>query len=102
MNLPLAPGSTSAQWFAALETACLKLAMFRPDALVVSLGGDIAPDFGLQGGDFLRIGERLAHLGLPTSFIFEGGGGAPDPGANGGAGVATNTVNILEGFETAA
>ncbi len=98
MNLPLAAGSGSAQWFAALETACLKLAMFRPEALVVSLGGDIAPGFGLQGGDFLRIGERIAHLGLPTTFIFEDGAAAPESGASAG----TNTVNILEGFETAA
>lgn len=94
MNLPLAAGSGSAQWFAALETACLKLAMFRPDALVLSLDGDIAASFGLQGGDFLRVGERIAHLGLPTTFIFEGGGAAPEP--------CTNMVNVLEGFETAA
>ena len=94
MNLPLAAGGGSAPWFAALETACLKLAMFRPEALVVSLGADMAPDFGLQGGDFLRAGERIAHLGLPTTFIFEGGGAAPELG--------TNTVNVLEGFETAA
>lgn len=90
MNLPLAPDCGSAAWFAALETACVKLAMFRPEALVVSLGG-FAPGFGLQGGDCLRIGERLAHLDLPTVFLFEGGGGA-----------ATGTVNVLEGFETAA
>ena len=94
MNLPLAAGCGSAQWFAALETACVKLAMFRPEALVVSLGGDLAPDFGLQGGDCLRIGERIAHLGLPTTFIFEGGHAAAD--------IGTNTVNVLEGFETAA
>ena len=93
MNLPLAGGSSGAQWFAALETACVKLAMFRPEALVISLGGDLAPDFGLQGGDFLRIGERIAHLDLPTTFIFEGGNASPELG--------TNTVNVLEGFETA-
>ncbi|MGH8855543.1 MAG: histone deacetylase family protein [Telluria sp.] len=92
MNLPLAPDCGSAQWFAALETACVKLAMFHPEALVVSLGGDLVPGFGLQGGDCLRIGERIAHLGLPTTFIFEGGNGAPESGA----------VNVLEGFETAA
>jgi len=90
MNLPLAPDCGSAAWFAALETGCVKLAMFRPDALVVALGG-FAPGFSLQGGDCLRIGERLAHLDLPTVFLFEGGA------ANGVA-----TVNILEGFETAA
>lgn len=32
MNLPLSPGSSggATQWFTALETACVKLAMFRP------------------------------------------------------------------------
>ena len=93
MNLPLSPQCGSAPWFAALETACVKLAMFRPEALVVSLGGGLAAGFGLEGGDFLRIGERIAHLGLPATFVFEGGhGDAP----------VTGTVNILEGFETAA
>lgn len=87
MNLPLSPDCGSGPWFAALETACVKLAMFRPEALVVSLGG-LAPGFGLQGGDSLRIGERIAHLGLPTTFMFEGG--------------SSGIVNILEGFETAA
>lgn len=91
MNLPLSPDCGSGSWFAALETACVKLSMFRPEALVVSLGG-LAPGFGLQGGDSLRIGERIAHLGLPTTFVFEGG-----CTANG-----TSAVNILEGFETAA
>ena len=90
MNLPLLPDCGSGPWFAALETACVKLAMFRPEALVVSLGG-LAPGFGLQGGDYLRIGERLAHLGLPTAFVFEGG-----------AGKGSGAVSILEGFETAA
>ncbi|WP_020655219.1 histone deacetylase family protein [Massilia niastensis] len=98
MNLPLPAGSSAAQWFTALETACVKLAMFRPQALVVSLGVDTfaagpAARFGLQGGDFLRIGERIAHLGLPTAFIFEGGDLAPELGIH--------TVNVLEGFETA-
>ena len=98
MNLPLPAASGSAQWFAALETACLKLAMSGPAALVVSLGGDAGPGFGLQGGDFLRIGERIAHLGLPTTFIFEGGSAALDSGSKSG----NSAVNVLEGFETAA
>lgn len=99
MNLPLPAGCSNTQWFTALETACVKLAMFRPEALVVSLG---APAFGerpdarfqLQGGDFLRIGERIAHLGLPTVFILEGGDAAPELGIH--------LVNVLEGYETAA
>jgi len=99
MNIPLAPGSTSDAWFAALETACVKIAMTRPQALVVSLGvGAAAPGlarcFGLGGADYLRAGERIAHLGLPTAFIFEGGAAGPELGIH--------TVNVLEGFETAA
>lgn len=96
MNVPLSRDCGSAQWFAALETACVKLAMFRPEALVVSLGGGLASSFGLQGGDFLRIGERIAHLGLPTAFMFEGAQGTSLAAAG------TDTINVLEGFETAA
>jgi acetoin utilization deacetylase AcuC-like enzyme len=99
MNLPLAAGSSPAQWFAALEAACIKIGMVAPDALVVSLGadgfaGDPASRLALQSSDFLRIGERIAHLGLPTAFMFEGGSAVAELGVN--------TVNVLEGFETAA
>jgi acetoin utilization deacetylase AcuC-like enzyme len=98
MNLPLAAGSTPAHWFAALESACIKIAAYAPEALVVSLGvdgfaGDPASRIPLQSADFLRIGERLAFLGLPTTFMFEGGSVVPELGIN--------TVNVLEGFETA-
>lgn len=97
MNLPLAPGSDAQEWMAALETACIKLGMYTPEALVVALGVNTAASepgggFGLQGADFLRIGERIAWLGLPTVFVLEGG-------QAGDAGI--NTVNVLEGFETA-
>jgi acetoin utilization deacetylase AcuC-like enzyme len=98
MNLPLAPGSTQAQWFAALETACIKLASFKPEALVVSLGvdtfaGDPLSKFALHSADYLRIGERIACLGLPTVFVFEGGYAVAE--------IGVNVVNVLEGFETA-
>jgi acetoin utilization deacetylase AcuC-like enzyme len=99
MNIPLPAGTTAQQYFAALETACIKLASYAPDALVVSLGvdtfaGDPISHFALQSGDFLRIGERIAHLGLPTAFVFEGGYAVAE--------VGINVVNVLEGFETAA
>jgi len=99
LNLPLAPGSAAQDWLAALETACIKLGMAAPEALVVALGVNTAASepgggFGLHSGDFLRIGERIAWLGLPTVFVFEGGS------ANGELGI--HTVNVLEGFETAA
>lgn len=129
VNLPLAREAGAAHWFAALETACLRLAAFGPQALVVSLGVDTsgaaqpfappaaassasapalaagspagaapagrsAPHFGLSGADFLRAGERLAYLHLPTVFVLEGGGA--------GAELGVGVVNVLEGFETAA
>ncbi|HEX8787059.1 MAG TPA: histone deacetylase family protein, partial [Telluria sp.] len=83
----------------ALETACIRMSAFAPQALVVSLGvdgfsGDPRSHFGLASADFLRIGERLAWLGLPTVFVLEGGSVVPELGIN--------VVNVLEGFETAA
>jgi acetoin utilization deacetylase AcuC-like enzyme len=98
VNLPLPHGASTQAWFSALETACLRLQMFQPEALVVSLGvdtfaGDPLSHFGLQSADYLRIGERLAYLGLPTAFIFEGGYAVKELGVN--------VVNVLEGFETA-
>ena len=99
LNLPLAPGADVQAWMAALETACIRLGMFAPEALVVALGvntaaGERGGGFGLQGADFLRVGERIAWLGLPTAFVFEGGQAGSETGIN--------TVNVLEGFETAA
>lgn len=98
INLPLPLGSSSANWFAALETACLRINMYAPEALVVSLGagtfgGDPLSQFTLHSADFLRIGERLAFLGLPTAFMLEGGNAVRELGIN--------VVNVLEGFETA-
>jgi acetoin utilization deacetylase AcuC-like enzyme len=98
MNLPLAQGSSVQAWFAALETACIRLASFGADALVVSLGvdtfaGDPLSRFALHSADYLKIGERLAYLNLPTAFIFEGGYAVKELGVN--------VVNVLEGFETA-
>ncbi|HZX27992.1 MAG TPA: histone deacetylase family protein [Telluria sp.] len=99
MNVPLPPGTGTAQWLMALETACLKIAAYGPQALVVSLGtdtygGDPLSTFTLASGDFLRIGERLSFLGLPTLFVLEGGNVVDELGIN--------VVNVLEGFETAA
>ncbi|MDQ2819428.1 MAG: histone deacetylase family protein [Pseudomonadota bacterium] len=98
LNVPLASGATGTQWFAALETACLKITMSGATALVVSLGvdtfsGDPSSSFGLSSADFLRIGERIAHLGLPAVFVLEGGQAVAELGIN--------VVNVLEGFETA-
>jgi acetoin utilization deacetylase AcuC-like enzyme len=96
LNLPLPAGTPVPAWFAALEQACARIAQHRADALVVSLGldtfeGDPISRFALASGDFFRVGERLARLGLPTVFVLEGGYAAAELG--------TNAVNVLEGFE---
>lgn len=98
LNVPLAPDATATQWFAALETACLKITMSGAAALVVSLGvdtfaGDPSSNIKLASADFLRIGERIAHLDLPAVFVLEGGQAVAELGIN--------VVNALEGFETA-
>lgn len=99
MNLPLPRGTTGPQWMMALETACIKMAGYAPQALVVSLGadgfeGDPDSPFLLTDTDFLRIGERIGYLDLPTAFVLEGGAARPELGVN--------VVNVLEGFEAPA
>ncbi|MES2941900.1 MAG: histone deacetylase family protein [Pseudomonadota bacterium] len=96
LNLPLSAGSSVAEWFAALEVACERIARHGADALVVSLGldtfaGDPISKFLLQPDDFIQLGARLGQLGLPTIFILEGGYAAAELGVN--------AVNVLEGFE---
>ena len=98
LNLPLAAGSSVQAWFDALEAACVRICAYGADALVVSLGldtfqGDPISRFALASADFLRLGQRLARLGLPTVFVLEGGYAAAELG--------TNAVNVLEGFEQA-
>ncbi len=98
LNLPLPAGCSAADWFDALEQACRRIAAHRSDALVVSLGldtfaGDPISTFALQAGDFRRLGQRLAALGLPTVLVLEGGYAAQALGHN--------AAQVLEGFEGA-
>ena len=98
-NLPLPRGTGFAAWREALAAALQGIAVFRPDALVVSLGLDTFADdpiagFTLQSADYLAVGEDLARAGLPTVFVFEGGYAVAE--------VGVNAVNVLEGFEQAA
>jgi len=96
LNLPLARGTGFDRWRSALELALQRIAGFRADALVVSLGldtfeGDPISGFQLKSDDYLRVGEDLAGAGLPMVFVFEGGYAVADLGVN--------AVNVLEGFE---
>ena len=95
LNLPLPRGSNFQAWSAALEQALAAIGRFGAEALVVSLGmdtfiGDPISGFRLESDDYLRLGERLARVGLPTVLVFEGGY-AVDA-------VGVNAVNVLEAF----
>ena len=95
LNLPLARGTDFAAWSDALTHALAAIAGFGADALVVSLGldtfeGDPISGFRLKSDDYLRMGERLAQVGLPTVLVFEGGYAVEE--------VGTNAANVLEAF----
>ena len=98
LNLPLAAGSDTATWFAALGAIIERVRNYRPDVLIVALGVDAAEvdpisQFKLQSVDFTRIGEALAGLQLPTLFVMEGGYAVAE--------IGVNVANVLAGFERA-
>jgi acetoin utilization deacetylase AcuC-like enzyme len=95
LNLPLPRGTEWPTYSAALSNALARLRDFAPDVLLVSLGLDTFEDdpicrFRIRREDYLRMGETLAKLAMPTLFVFEGGynlDALPDI-----------TANVLEGF----
>ena len=94
-NYPLRWGAAWPAWSQALETACARLAAYRPDAVVVSFGvdtyaGDPISHFELQTADFPKIGQRIAKLALPTLFVMEGGYAVAE--------IGVNVVGLLTGF----
>ena len=95
LNLPLPRGSGFEAWSAALEVALAAISRFGAEALVVSLGldtfvGDPISGFCLQSTDYLRLGERLARVGLPNVLVLEGGYAVD--------GLGVNAVNVLQAF----
>lgn len=98
INYPMRPGTDWAGWNAALEDGCQKLAAYRPDVVVVSLGVDTfekdpISQFKLKTEDFPKIGARIKALGLPTLFVMEGGYAVAE--------IGVNAVGVLTGFEGA-
>lgn len=96
LNITYPPGTPYPTWSKGLETACQRIAHFRPDALVVALGVDTFEDdpisfFKLKSADYLAMGKRIAQLALPTLFTMEGG---YDVDA-----IGVNAVNVMQGFE---
>jgi acetoin utilization deacetylase AcuC-like enzyme len=72
------------------------LLVYKPDALIVSLGLDCFEEdpisgFKFKSEDYILLGQRLAKVGVPTLFLLEGGYAIDALG--------TNCVNVLEGFE---
>ncbi len=99
LNLPLPHGTGWAEYAPAIETALTRIDDHAPDALVVSLGldtlaGDPISCFRLTAADLATAGARLATLGLPTVFVFEGGYALDAIGAG--------AVGMLEGFTSGA
>lgn len=95
-NYPLPVGSDWSVWSQALQDALRVAAGYGAEALVVSLGVDtFAEDpisqFKLRSDDYLRMGEMIAALGLPTVFVMEGGYAVEE--------IGLNAVNVLQGFE---
>lgn len=97
-NYPLPVGVANDDWFAALDQALARLAAFRPDLLIISLGvdtygGDPISHFKLDEPEFRRMGARLAAFGAPTLFLQEGGYATEA--------IGRNVVAVLSGFEGA-
>jgi acetoin utilization deacetylase AcuC-like enzyme len=95
LNLPLSRGSDYARWSEALELALAAITKYGAQAMVVSLGvdtfaGDPISGFALQSEDYLRMGERIARVGLPTALVFEGGYAVEA--------VGVNVANVLQAF----
>jgi acetoin utilization deacetylase AcuC-like enzyme len=98
LNLPLPPGTGFGAWQDALSVALARIANFRADALVVSLGVDtFAEDpisfFRLQSPDFVTYGRMIGECLMPTLFVLEGGYAVGE--------IGVNVVNVLTGFEQA-
>lgn len=97
-NFPLPWGTAWDTYQEALIAAVEEMRTHGIDSLVVSLGVDTferdpISKFRLRHEDYLRMGEHIAKLGVPTLFVFEGGYAVEE--------IGVNVVNTLTGFESA-
>lgn len=95
LNLPMPKGTAMVGYGAALDSAVQRIRTYAPDFLVVSLGVDAFVDdpvggFRLFTEDFLRVGQAIGRIGLPTQFVMEGGYALNALGAN--------VANVLSGY----
>ncbi len=78
LNCALDPGSDLETILARFEGMMAAVEAFRPEALVISLGFDMAEDdplslVGMTTAGFEAMARRLIGLGLPTVLVQEGG-----------------------------
>ena len=97
-NFPMPAGTSFSEWSNALDSALHQISKFGADAVIVSLGVDTFERdpisfFKLKSDDFVKMGECIASLDLPTLFVMEGGYAVEE--------IGINTVNVLMGFEGA-
>ncbi|MBI1208897.1 MAG: histone deacetylase family protein [Azospirillum sp.] len=95
LNLPLPRGTQWPVYSEALGRAADRIARVHAEALVISLGldtyeGDPLSGFRLQSEDFVRLGQGIAAMALPTAFLLEGGYAIDALGAN--------AANVLRGY----
>jgi len=98
VNYPMRWGTAWDAYGRSLDGGIARIADYRPDTLLVSLGVDTFKEdpisqFKLESPDYNEIGRRIAGLGLPTHFVMEGGYAIDE--------IGVNTVNLLTGFEEA-
>jgi acetoin utilization deacetylase AcuC-like enzyme len=96
VNFPLPQNTDWDRYSWALHHSAAVIARYTPELLVVSLGVDTFEDdpishFRLRTADFLKIGEAIAKLNIPTLFVMEGGYMVDE--------IGVNAVNVLLGFE---
>ena len=78
VNMPLPEHVLDARYLEALDDALKLVKKFRPEALVVSLGLDIAKadptgTWSLTPSGLSEVGRRIGALKLPTLLVQEGG-----------------------------
>jgi acetoin utilization deacetylase AcuC-like enzyme len=98
VNFPMPPNTDFATWRAALAKALAQIADYAPDQMIISLGVDTFETdpisfFKLSSEDFTTYGADIASLNLPTLFVMEGGYDIAE--------IGVNTVNVLQGYESA-
>jgi acetoin utilization deacetylase AcuC-like enzyme/ribosomal protein S18 acetylase RimI-like enzyme len=78
VNVPLPEHVADARYLATLDEALKLVRLFKPEALVVPLGLDIAKadptgTWSVTPDGLFEIGRRIGHLKLPTLLVQEGG-----------------------------